>query len=228
MKLVCFDIDGTLISTDGAGRRAIHRAMVDEIGTAGPIDSYRFDGRTDGEIVRDLATAAGLAVDDVLVDLVLRRYLVNLEAELGRSGYATQVHPGVREILDVLEARSDIVLALLTGNIAGGAALKLRSAGLHPERFVIGAYGSDHHVRSELPAVAKRRVLEVLGHDLPGRDIVIIGDTPADMQCGRAIGARGIGVATARFSVAELMAAGGYAAFSDLSDTNLVLRTILE
>ena len=227
MKLVCFDIDGTLISTDGAGRRAIHQALLDELGTAGPIDTYRFDGRTDGEIVRDLGRMAGLAVDDAMVERVLARYLGNLEEELRRDGHATHVYPGVREILDVLEVRDDIILALLTGNVAGGAALKLRSAGLHFERFIIGAYGSDHHVRAELPAVAKQRALDILGHDLPGHDIVIIGDTPADMQCGRAVGARGIGVATARFSVEQLMAAGAYAAFADLADTDLVLRTIL-
>lgn len=229
MKLVCFDIDGTLISTDGAGRRAIHKALIDELGTAGPIESYRFDGRTDGEIVRDLTGAAGREVSDSLVDRVLARYLQNLAGELEKAGgQGIRVFPGVREILDVLERRSDIILALLTGNIVGGATLKLRAAGLHPERFVIGAYGSDHHLRGELPAVAQRRALEILGHELPGGDVVIIGDTPADMRCGQAIGARGIGVATARFSVEDLLAAGGYAAFADLSDTEKVLAAILD
>jgi phosphoglycolate phosphatase len=227
MKLVCFDIDGTLIGTDGAGRRAIHRALLDVLGTAGPIDTFRFDGRTDGEIVRRLAEAAGLAPDDALVDRVLVRYVEHLEAELAKPGHATRVYPGVRELLDALERRDDCTLALLTGNVVDGARLKLRSAGLVSDRFRLGAYGSDHHVRTELPAVAQRRAREVLGHDLAGGDVVIIGDTPADVRCGRGIGARAIGVATAAYTVAELMEAGAHAAFADLSDTVTVMEAIL-
>lgn len=226
MKLVLFDIDGTLISTDGAGRRAIHRALVEVMGTAGPIDTFRFDGRTDGEIVRRLAEAAGVDHDQDLVDRVLARYVEHLGGELARPGQPIKVHPGVREILDALEARDDCQLGLLTGNVAGGAEMKLRAAGLAFERFKVGAYGSDHHVRGELPAVAQRRALDVLGHDLLGSDIVIIGDTPADVQCGRGIGARAIGVATAHYTVEQLNEAGADAAFADLSDTDAVILEI--
>lgn len=228
MKIVCFDIDGTLISTDGAGRRAIHEALVDVMGTPGPIDSLRFDGRTDGEIVRKLAEGAGVAYDDALFDAVLARYVGHLGAELRRPGRVTTVHAGVPEILDALEARDDCVLGLLTGNVAGGAELKLRSGGIDFGRFVVGAYGSDHHVRAELPEVARRRACALLGRDVLGTDVVIIGDTPADVQCGRGIGARAIGVATAHYRVEDLVAAGAHAAFADLSDTDSVLKAIFE
>ncbi len=226
MKLVCFDIDGTILSTNGAGRRAIHRALVDVLGTAGPIDTFRLDGRTDGEIVRRLAEAAAVSHDDATVDRVIDRYVEHLREEIARPGYATAVYPGVRDLLDVLEERTDCVIGLLTGNVARGAAAKLRSADLDFERFRVNAFGSDHHVRSELPAVAQRRARELLGHHVAGADVVIIGDTPADVQCGRGIGARAIGVATAAYTVEQLMEAGAYAAFGDLSDTVAVVGAI--
>jgi phosphoglycolate phosphatase-like HAD superfamily hydrolase len=227
MKLVCFDIDGTLIWTNGAGRRAIHRALLEELGTAGPIETFRFDGRTDGEIISKLAEAAGLAVDRPLVDRVLERYVANLRDELGRPGHHTTVYPGVRELLDALEARGDCVVGLLTGNVASGARLKLGSAGLEFARFRIGAFGSDSIERTELPEIAQRRAREALGLDVPGGDVVVIGDTPADVRCGLGIGARAIGVATAAYSVEELLAVGAAAAFADLSDTGAVLEAIL-
>jgi phosphoglycolate phosphatase-like HAD superfamily hydrolase len=227
MKLVCFDIDGTLIWTNGAGRRAIHRALLEELGTAGPIETFRFDGRTDGEIISKLAEGAGLAVDRPLVDRVLERYVANLRDELGRPGHHTTVYPGVRELLDALEARGDCVVGLLTGNVVSGARLKLGSAGLEFARFRIGAFGSDSIERTELPAIAQRRAREALGLDVPGGDVVVIGDTPADVRCGLGIGARAIGVATAAYSVAELLAVGAAAAFADLSDTEAVLEAIL-
>jgi len=227
MRLACFDIDGTLIHTSGAGRRAIHRALLDVLGTAGPIDDFRFDGRTDGEIVIRLAEAAGLAPDEATVARVIARYITNLEDELASPGHATWVYPGVREVLDALEPRDDVVIGLLTGNVVDGAYLKLRSAGLDPARFRVGAFGTDSHVRAELPAVAQQRAAVLLGRELPGDDIVIIGDTPADVQCGRGIGARGIGVGTAAYTVDELMTAGAYVAFEDLSNTAAVLEAIL-
>ena len=227
MRLVCFDIDGTLIWTDGAGRRAIHRALLEVLGTAGPIESFRFDGRTDGEIVLRLAESAGLTVDAALMARVLERYVASLEDELARPDQRTKVYPGVPELLDALAAREDCVLGLLTGNVTAGARLKLGSAGIDPDRFPVGAFGSDSHVRAELPEIARGRARE-LGFEVPGRDVVIIGDTPADMQCGRGIGARGIGVGTAAYTAADLIAVGADAAFGDLSDTEAVMKAILE
>jgi phosphoglycolate phosphatase-like HAD superfamily hydrolase len=135
--------------------------------------------------------------------------------------------PGVRELLDALETHNDVVLGLLTGNLRTGAQAKLSSAGIDPTRFRIGAYGSDHELRGELPAVAQRRAREELGLEIRGSDVVVIGDTPADLHCGRGIGARAIGVATGHFSVNELLEHDPAAVFEDLSDTLDVVAAIL-
>ncbi|HTT68151.1 MAG TPA: HAD family hydrolase [Gemmatimonadales bacterium] len=225
MKAVLFDLDGTLLWTDGAGRRAIHRALLEVLAIERPAASFRFDGRTDPEIVELLAAAAGRDHGPDVVAGVLRAYVRLLDEELGRPGQRTTVYPGVRELLAALERRSDCVLGLLTGNVREGARLKLRSAGLDIARFRVGAFGSDHGERSALPAIAQQRVREVLGLELAGHDVVIMGDTPADVTCGRGIGARAIAVATGSYSVPDLIAAGAYTAFADFSDTAAVVAS---
>jgi phosphoglycolate phosphatase-like HAD superfamily hydrolase len=227
MKLVLFDIDGTILLTDGAGKRAIHRALIEVFGGTGP-DGHRFDGKTDPQIVRELMRLEGHddeRIDDRM-DRLLDRYVDYLEDELSRGADGVRVMPGVPRLLDVLEARDDVVLGLLTGNLAAGARAKLAAAGLDPHRFRIGAYGSDHEVRGELPAIAQRRARDELGLDVPGADVVVIGDTPSDIACGRGIGARAIGVATGHYSVDELRRHDPMAVFADLSPTDEVVRVI--
>ncbi len=226
MKAVLFDVDGTLLWTDGAGRRAIHRALLEVLGIEHPAAGFRFDGRTDPEIVRLLAAAAGRGHGPGVVADVLTRYVTLLDGELARAGHKTTVYPGIFQLVEALERRKDAVIGLLTGNVAEGARLKLRSGGLDIRRFRVGAFGSDHEERKELPAIAQRRTRETLGLDLAGQDIVIVGDTPADVTCGQGIGARAIGVATGSYTTADLLAAGAYAAFADLSDTEAVLEAI--
>jgi phosphoglycolate phosphatase len=222
VRIVLFDVDGTLLWTDGAGRRAVHRALKDVLDIEHPAAGFRFDGRTDPEIVRLLAAAAGRAYDPQTVADVLAHYVGLLDDELTRPGHRTTVYPGVFELVEALERRSDCVVGLLTGNIAEGARLKLRSGGLDIARFRVGAFGSDHEVRAELPAIAQRRARE-MGMEAAGKDVVIIGDTPADVTCGRQIGARAIGVATGSYTVEQLLEAGAYAAFEDFSGTAAVV-----
>ncbi|HET7790078.1 MAG TPA: haloacid dehalogenase-like hydrolase [Gemmatimonadales bacterium] len=231
MKLVLFDIDGTLLWTDGAGRRAIHRALLDTAGTAGPIDSYRFDGKTDPQIVRELLAAAGHpeAEDGSRVEAVLTRYVDLLAGELERAERPPRLMPGVQALLDALlpkEESGDALVGLLTGNVARGAEMKLRSAGLPFERFRVGAFGSDSHRRSDLPAVAAERAERRTGRPFGGEDLVIIGDTPDDVACGRPIGARAVAVATGHYDVAALTATGAAHVFRDLADTGRVLEGI--
>jgi len=228
VKLVLFDIDGTLVWTDGAGRRAIHHALTEVFGGTGPAD-YRFDGKTDPQIVRDLMRTAGHGDGhiDARMQAVFDLYLQRLRAELRAPGYRPRVLSGVYDVLDALESRADVVLGLLTGNLAAGARAKLESVGIDPDRFRVGAFGSDHEDRPSLPEVARQRARERLGLEVAGRDMVIIGDTPSDVACGRAVGARAIGVATGRYSVDELRRHGAAAVFSDLSETAAVVAEIV-
>jgi phosphoglycolate phosphatase-like HAD superfamily hydrolase len=115
---------------------------------------------------------------------------------------------------------------LLTGNVEHGATLKLQAAGIDPDQFLVTAYGSDAFSRDALPPIAVSRAAEVLGYVPRGEDVVIIGDTPADMTCGKGIGARAIGVATGPFEVADLEDAGGFAVFEDFSIPDKVITAI--
>ncbi len=225
--LVLFDIDGTMLLANGAGRRSVHQAMLDVFGATGP-QHHPFDGKTDPQIVRELGTMAGIA-DDVIHERMTRaldKYYEYLEADITGTPETVELLPGVTALLDALEARSDVMLGLLTGNIASGAALKLRAVNIAPERFVVGAYGSDAPSRPALPAIAQARASALLGADLPGSRIVIIGDTPHDLTCGSAIGARAIGVETGRFRAADLHPHSPLAVFANLVDTHAVVNAI--
>jgi phosphoglycolate phosphatase-like HAD superfamily hydrolase len=228
MKVILFDIDGTILWTDGAGRRAVHRALEDVFG-APPPEGHEFDGKTDPQIVRELMQLAGVAHDDIdgRLEHALERYVELLHTELGDLERHDHVLPGIRELLDALDARDDVLLGLLTGNVLPGAVAKLTAVGIDASRFKVGAFGSDHANRPELPAIARQRAEALLGHQIPGSDVVVIGDTPADMGCGRGIGARAIGVATGRYSVGDLRACGPAAVFDDLSDTEAAVRAIM-
>src|SRR5690606_5835251 len=228
--LILFDIDGTLLSSDGAARRAFHRGLLEVYGTAGPVASNACHGKTDPQIARELLRAAGLA--DTAIErgfpALWQAYLRELAAELALPGHRTTVHPGVRELLDALDALGErVIVGLLTGNIEPGAQLKLSAAGL-AGRFRLGAYGSDREQREALPAIAVARTRALTGREVRGREIVIIGDTPHDVTCGRALGVRALGVATGRHDAASLAAAGADAVFPDLSDTAAALAWILD
>lgn len=227
MRLVLFDIDGTILRSNGAGRRAMIAALREVFGGAGP-ENHRYDGKTDPQIVREVMRLEGHrdAHIDERMNALMTLYLTHLEREL--EDVDTVVYPGIRELLDALEARDDTILGLLTGNLREGAYAKLRAAGIDPTRFRVGAFGSDHEHRPELPAVARHRAQQELGLELEGRDLVVIGDTPADMQCGRSLGVRAIGVATGSYTVDELLRCGAHAAFETLADTKRVVHAIVD
>jgi phosphoglycolate phosphatase-like HAD superfamily hydrolase len=229
MQLLLFDIDGTLLNTNGAGRRAIHRALVDRAGTPGVLPGYRLDGKTDPQIVRELLAQGGhqSPQDQTLVEEICARYVSHLGEELRRPGYVTRAMPGVPALLEALaprEAAGEVMVGLLTGNVVGGATLKLQAAGIGIERFALGAYGLDGRQRPDLPPVALARASALLGRPLLGADTWIIGDTPADVACGRPVGARALAVATGSYGVADLEATGADLVFADLSDTGAVLE----
>ncbi|MEO8478497.1 MAG: HAD hydrolase-like protein [Gemmatimonadota bacterium] len=227
--LVLFDIDGTLLSSAQAGRRAIQAAFASEYPSTEFFELVRFDGKTDRQIVRELHVAAGSperASDDGTSALI-ERYLSHLHLELAARAHLVAVCPGVHALLDALEAMPQVCIGLLTGNVERGARLKLGAAGIKFDRFRLGAYGSDSEHRPELPPVAVARATALLGHTPVGHDVVIIGDTPADVTCGIGIGARAVAVATGSYSVEELHDAGAHAAFPTLESTDAVMEAIL-
>lgn len=228
-KLILFDIDGTLLLSLGAGRRALVAAMSEDLPNIGAAaDRIRFDGKTDPQIVREMLQASGEEAEESRIADILDRYVDYLRRELAKPGHRTDIMPGVLELLDRLETEDSALLGLLTGNVVAGAGLKLESGNIRPGRFLLGAYGSDHAVRAELPAIAAARAELHFGRRPSGAEVVIIGDTPADVTCGVGIGARAIGVATGAYTTDDLTAAGAYAAFTDLSDEDGVWRAIWE
>jgi phosphoglycolate phosphatase len=228
MRLVLFDIDGTLLNSEGLGRASMQRALAEVFGSAGD-PSYRYDGKTDKQIVRDVMRLEGHSDEqiDSRMETLILLYLEGLRTGARSGKFNVRPHDGVVELLDALEARKDVVLGLLTGNVEPGARVKLTAAGIDPDRFRINAFGSDHEDRPQLPAIAQRRASETLGLEIVGERLVVIGDTPADIECGRSLGARSIGVASGHYTVEQLEAHNPYAVVPSLADTQQVLETIL-
>lgn len=229
MRVALFDIDGTILLAHGAGRRAMERALADTTGTSGPAGLH-YAGKTDGQIVREAMRASGFSDADVDARMVtiLARYVANLDSELAAVERAhARILPGVTELLLACEAHEEVLLGLLTGNLLEGATRKLRAVGVDPARFRFGAYGSDHEHRPTLAAIAHERAAAAIGRHVDVAECVVIGDTPADVGCALAIGARAVGVATGNFSTDELRQSGAHVVFDDLSDTRAVMHAIL-
>ena len=227
MRLILFDIDGTLISSRGVGRRAFSRALSDVYGTSGPVDGYDFRGKTDPRIVLDLMQAAGVpeATIRARMDACFSAYLAEL-ARLIAAEDCVKLMPGVGQIVAGLSARPDeFMVGLLTGNIQAGAELKLGPTGLWP-RFRVGAFGSDDVDRRRLPAIACARAQAIAGRDFPFERVTIIGDTPLDVDCARSCGAVAVAVATGLYPHAELAACTPDLIFEDFSDAAAALAAL--
>lgn len=213
--IALFDLDGTLITTDGAGRRALVRALADLHGREDLCD-FPLAGKTDRAIVRQALQGAGLVCGEAAIDAVLFRYLELLPGEIAAAaGYG--VLPGVSALLDALDADQHTAVGLGTGNIRPGAAIKLARADLM-RRFAFGGFGSDAEDRAELLRIGAERGAQRLGHSLNECRVVIVGDTPRDVAAAQAIDASCVAVATGPHSAHELRAAGARWAVETLED----------
>jgi phosphoglycolate phosphatase len=224
--LILFDIDGTLVLTGGAGGRAMSRAFEELFGVADGLRGVQMAGRTDPWILAEAAVAHGIPPDSQQLTRFREVYLRHLAAELDKPGARKGVMPGVRELLDVLAARDDVYLALLTGNYEAGARIKLEYFDLW-RYFPCGAFGDDAPLRNGLVPKAIARVTACGGPPFPAADAVVIGDTPLDVECAAFSGARSVAVATGSHSVDQLRDAGADAVFEDLARTADVLAAIL-
>jgi phosphoglycolate phosphatase len=236
-KLVLFDIDGTLVLTGGAGIRAMNRACEELVGHPHALAGIPVAGRTDRIILTDVVARAGHALDDGLLERLRDRYISHLRDEierpgrtqsfesLGARGGVKAVMPGIRDLLDVLEQRDDVFLGLLTGNFQAGARIKLEHFDLW-RYFRCGAYGDDAADRNELVPFALERARRCGLPDLAPEHILVVGDTPHDVACARAVGATPVGVATGGFTVEQLRDSGADIVFQDLSGTNEFVKLL--
>lgn len=229
MRLLLFDIDGTLLNTLGAGKAALEVAMRSVYGETGPIDSFDFHGRTDPAIVRGLLRAAGWPDDEIEAgfEATWKMYLRALDHSLAERDGRVRPYAGVTELLGAIGGDPRFATGLVTGNMEGGAIRKLEAAGLGG-RFGFGAYGSDSEWRADLPPLARERAEAVYGRSFDMTTAVVVGDTPEDIRCARANGARVLAVATGRHSVEQLSAHQPDAVFEDLSDTSRVVRVLAD
>ncbi len=224
--IVLFDIDGTLLHSHGAGRRAMKKAMEEVFGTAGALEGYNMAGRSDLQTVLVVLSAAGIPEEHVWEHLpkYRRAFARYLEEEL-RSQPPTAL-PGARELIARLHHRSDVVLGLITGNIEEGARLKLMYAGFDPQVFHVAAFGNEALDRDELAALALRHAAEAGILVEKGRPVVV-GDTPLDIKSGRAVGARVVAVATGPYPEERLAALQPDVLLPNLADVNRAEAAIL-
>lgn len=213
--VLLFDIDGTLISTGGAGRRSMERAFAATYGRADACAGISFGGMTDRAILRAGLAALGEPPVPAAIDALLTAYLAALEDEIARSD--CRLHAGIEGALTAAHGHARAAVGLGTGNVREGARVKLRKVGIY-ERFTFGGFGCDHEDRGELIRMGAERGARALGVLREECRVVVIGDTPKDVAAAKVIGAESIAVATGSFSLAELTAAGATHVFRDLTD----------
>jgi phosphoglycolate phosphatase len=226
--LILFDIDGTLIQSGRAGLRGMNAAFWRLHGRESALDGVPIAGRTDRAIVADVLRLLGVDPTDHHVHRLREAYLEDLRFEIGRPVDAPSgILPGVEALLAALDTRPEFGVGLLTGNFAGGAAIKLGHFGLW-ERFRFGAFGDAHADRRDLVPVALEAAA-MTGLRVASADrVVVIGDTPLDVDCARAHGARALGVATGPFGREELVEAGAHYVAPTLSETDALVSWLAD
>lgn len=225
MKLVLFDIDGTLVNTGRAGSDALDMAFAELYHIANGCAGIHMSGKTDPAILQEALTNHRLQVDDAALAVFHERYVFHLRRTLQDPTRPRRLMPGIPLLLEALTSHPDVLLGLLTGNVATGAQLKLEAFEIW-HYFRLGAYGSDAMDRNALVPVAQARARALVGHDFPPAQILVIGDTPRDIACARAHGARAVAVATGDYSVKELQQHGPDHCLTDLGDVSAVLRVL--
>ena len=231
LRVILFDIDGTLIR---AVRRPEYRGrirdmLLDVFGTCGRIAEVDFGGKTDLAIYREALECEGISVDVIGERLPrLEATMVEILDHLASTGEVFRVCEGVRELLESLSRDERFLTSLLTGNVEKLAEAKLRVAGIGHYFRERGAYGSDAEERDHLPAIAAERINGELGLSLAPDRFVIVGDTPRDIACARYFGARAVAVASGFHTVEQLEKFSPDALLPDLSDTERVIRLLVE
>jgi phosphoglycolate phosphatase-like HAD superfamily hydrolase len=220
-----FDIDGTLVLTGGAGSRAMGRAFEEVYRVANAFDGVAVSGRTDHNILVEVFERAGVAPEPAPFAAFCERYYEHLALALAEPHPQKGVMPGVRALLDALAPRRDVFVGLLTGNFAPSARLKLEHFDLW-QYFPWGAFGDDAADRNGLLPVAVARARANGAPAVAPDRVIVVGDTPLDVACAAASGARAVAVATGSADAATLQACGADVVFEDLSDTRAFLALL--
>jgi phosphoglycolate phosphatase-like HAD superfamily hydrolase len=217
VRLILFDIDGTILSSGGAGVRALNYAFRDVLSADHTFTDVSLAGKTDLQIIKEGLEHIGLPSDNGYVAQIIDSYLAHLTIEIDKGD--KHLKPGIRECLEALEKKnSKYQMGLLTGNIEQGARIKLGSFGLN-EYFPSGAFGGDNEDRNMLLPIAVERFSIIAGRDFAFSDCIIIGDTPRDVACAKPYNAICIAVATGPYKAQMLVEAGADVVVEDLSDT---------
>jgi phosphoglycolate phosphatase-like HAD superfamily hydrolase len=215
MRVILFDIDGTLVRTGGAGKAAMEDALREVFAVREVLDTVPYSGRTDRAIARDLLVVHGIPATAGNERTLREAYLARLPGTLGR--HPGLICPGVPELVAALAAEPDTILGLLTGNVRAGAAVKLGHYGLWGH-FTCGGFGDDHYDRDDVARAAVASARAAAGRDFDPGNVWVIGDTPLDVSCARAVGANAVAVATGWHPLDELAACEPDHIFADLSD----------
>jgi len=221
MPILLFDIDGTLVRTGGAGKAAMEHALQTAFGVPKLIDTVSYSGRTDRAIGRDLLRVHGIDPSPENQVRLQEAYLSQLPTRLHTHG--GNVCPGIVELLDVLHPHPGVVLGLLTGNVRVGAKHKLGHFGLW-DFFACGGFGDEHFERDDVARMAVAEMRSHLKRDFDAGDVWVIGDTPLDVQCARAVGAKAVAVATGWHPIEELASHSPDYVLADLSNPEELLR----
>ncbi len=226
IKAVLFDIDGTLVRFDGAGKRSLKRATEETFGTSGVMDSVHFQGKTDPLIVYESLIPVGISREtiDKKLELLKQKHFSFLDRYIRES--QPILLPGVKELLERLNGAPGTLTGLLTGNFEGGARIKLKVFDLM-DYFKFGVFSDDTPVRNQMPGIARKRIQDLFGWDIPYHDMFIIGDTPFDIECGKSAGAVTIAVGTGWTEREILQGHHPDYYFDDLADTSRVLKILL-
>jgi phosphoglycolate phosphatase len=225
ITVILFDIDGTLVLTGGAGVRAMTAAFEEVFSIPDAFRDVPMAGRTDAVILSEAAASHGISRDDAGLGRFRDVYLGRLRREIHQPGPRKGVMPGVRALLDALARRPDVYAALLTGNYEDSARVKLEYFDLW-RYFPCGAFGDDAPDRNGLLPRAISTIHSHGGPRVAPSDAIVVGDTPLDVACAAASGARCIAVATGSHDAETLRAAGADVVFADLSDTEAVVRVM--
>ena len=222
-RLLLFDIDGTLIHSAGAGVHSLKLTLAERFGIKDDLADIEIAGMTDSGIVISILNKHKIPATNENIAAFLDSYVHFLSLELPRR--AGNLLPGVLELLESLKQRPHLVLALLTGNVSRGAQLKLEHYGVW-HFFEFGAFADDHHDRNQLGRFARARAQEKHGYEFDASLIDVIGDTPRDIACGKAFGARTIAIATGSWPREKLSAHQPDFLFDDLSNVDEVVKTL--